>query len=183
MEGTQSGEHTASPYPLTSTYYHPSQTASQPMLTHKQSQNPEQPSPTSQANVTSSPPSDAGGKYCTMKGLINNIDTTDWYELGVQLTTNVAGLDIIRHDYRNDARGALIEMFILVLRDNPELTWPTVVEAFETINDKNRANKIRDKFCIVRSGGLNTLGNTRGTTISGDEERRLCESIYIYLVH
>ena len=169
MEKTQSGEHTSSPYPLTSTYY---QTASQPILTHKQSQNPEQPSPTSQANVTSSPPSDDGGKYCTMKDLINNIDTTDWYALGVQLTTNVAELNIIRHDYRNDARGALIEMFILVLRDNPELTWPTVVEAFETINDKNRANKIRDKFCIVRSGGL---GNTRGTTISGDEERRLCE--------
>ena len=141
---------TASPYPLTP---HPSQTASQPMLTPRQSQNPgflhvnEQPSPTSQANVTSSPPSDAGGKYCTMKGLINNIDTTDWYELGVELTTNVAGLNIIRHDFKNDARGALIEMFILVLRDNPELTWPTVVEALETIKDKNRANKIRNKFC------------------------------------
>ena len=141
---------TASPYPLTP---HPSQTASQPILTPRQIQNPgflhvyEQPSPTSQANVTSSPPSDAGGKYCTMKGLINNIDTTDWYALGVQLTPNVDELNIIRHDFKNATRGALIEMFILVLRDNPELTWPTVVEAFETIDDKTRANKIRNKFC------------------------------------
>ena len=45
------------------------------------------------------------------------------------------------------------------------------------------AENIRKKYCpwlsTVGSGGLNTLGNTRGTTISGDEERRLCESIYI----
>ena len=43
------------------------------------------------------------------------------------------------------------------------------------------AENIRKKYCpwlsTVRSGGLNTLGNTRGTTISGDEERRLCESL------
>ena len=141
---------TASPYPLTP---HPIQTASQPMLTHKQSQIPgflhvyEQPSPTSQTNVTSSPPSDDGVKYCTMKGLINNIDTTDWYALGVQLTTNVTELNIISCDHRNDTRGALFNMFNLVLRDNPNLTWPTVVKALETIKDNKRAKKIRNKFC------------------------------------
>ena len=138
---------TASPYPLTP---HPSQTASQPILTPGQNQNPgflhvyEQPSPTSQANVTSSPPSDPGGEYCTMKDLINNIDTTDWYELGVELTTNVAELNIISCDYRNNTRGALIN---LVLRDNPNLTWPTEVKALETIKDNKRAKKIRNKFC------------------------------------
>ena len=66
--------------------------------------------------------------------LANNIHTTKWFELGLQLTDN-------------DARSALLEVLDFVLREDPELSWDKVVLALQTISEVSIAKTIQDKFC------------------------------------
>lgn len=79
--------------------------------------------------------------------LANNIHTTKWFELGLQLTGNVRELDLIGRNHTNDARSALLNMLGFVLREDPELSWDKVVLALQTIGEQNMAKTILDKFC------------------------------------
>ena len=90
---------------------------------------------------------DTRGNPCTLRDLLNNVRTDKWYRLGVQLTENVEELNIIKSDHQNDVDGALIDMFNLVLKDNPDLSWQTVVEALQTIGENNKAKRIKETFC------------------------------------
>ena len=79
--------------------------------------------------------------------LANNIHTTKWFELGLQLTGNVRELNLIKENHKNDARGALLEVLGFVLREDPELSWDKVVLALQTISEVSIAKTIQDKFC------------------------------------
>ena len=79
--------------------------------------------------------------------LANNIHTTKWFELGLQLTGNVRELDLIGRNHQNDARSALLDMLGFVLREDPELSWDKIVQALQTISEVSIAKTIQDKFC------------------------------------
>ena len=87
------------------------------------------------------------GPRPTMKELLDNVHTLEWYHLGCQLTGNVHKLDLIRKDHIGDASTALQKMFSLVLREDPDLSWPKVVDALEAVREFTVAKTIKDKFC------------------------------------
>ena len=82
-----------------------------------------------------------------LRDLANNIRTTKWFELGLQLTGNVRELDLIGRNHKNDARSALLDMLGFVLKEDPELSWEKVTDALQTIDERNMAKTIHDKFC------------------------------------
>ena len=79
--------------------------------------------------------------------LANNIHTTKWFELGLQLTNNVKELNLIKENHKIDARGALLEVLDFVLREDPELSWNKVILALQTISERSMAKTIQDKLC------------------------------------
>lgn len=86
-------------------------------------------------------------RHPSLRDLVNNIHTTKWFELGLQLTDNVRQLNLIKTNHRNDAVGALLEMLDFILREDPELSWDKVVLALQTVGERNMAKIIQDKFC------------------------------------
>ena len=84
----------------------------------------------------------------TQQDLMDNVTTTQWYRLGLELTGNDITMNII------DADTALTrisdktkEMFRVWLRECDEPTWWAVVDALKNIREKRLSRKIKKKFC------------------------------------
>ena len=82
-----------------------------------------------------------------LKDLLNNVVTTKWYRLGLQLTNDETELDIIKEDHGSKTPDALRETFKLCIRRDPELTWQKIVNALREIKENHLARDIEEKFC------------------------------------
>ena len=89
----------------------------------------------------------AGRQSCTMKDLLDNVKTVEWYRLGLELTRNETEMTFIDRDHRGDSRTALRRTFQLCLREDPSLSWPKVVQALRRISENRLAKRIEDIFC------------------------------------
>ena len=54
---------------------------------------------------------------------------------------------MIKDKKKEDAKGALQEIFQFVLTTNPDLTWKNLVDALREIGENKTARTIEDKFC------------------------------------
>ena len=85
---------------------------------------------------------------CNLKNLLANVQTTNWYWLGLELNISEYDLDCIKVDHRGDTQTALMETLKLCLRQDPDLSWPKVAKALRNIKEYQNAKQIEDRFCI-----------------------------------
>ena len=77
-----------------------------------------------------------------MKDLLDYINITNWYRLGLRLGVSDTELNIIEENHK-DTQVALRRTLQLALRTCPDLTWKNVADGGEN----KTARTIEDKFC------------------------------------
>ena len=82
-----------------------------------------------------------------MKDLLDYIVILKWYRFGLELGISDTELNMIKDKKKEDAKGALQEIFQFVLTTNPDLTWENVVNALRKIGENRTARIVDDKFC------------------------------------
>ena len=79
-----------------------------------------------------------------VKPEVNGV-TTKWYDLGVQLLDNDAGvLDVIKTDHPNDARVCCSQMFNKWLERKSGANWSQLITALIKINLNTIAESVRN---------------------------------------
>ena len=81
-----------------------------------------------------------------LRDLIANVQTTEWYHLGLQLNLDNFKLDQIQVDARqNQEHLTLMFKAWLHVSENP--SWQDVVRALKAIGERQLASKLQQKFC------------------------------------
>ena len=78
--------------------------------------------------------------------LIDDIRTTKWYRLGLELTNDEDGMRLIKDNHRNNAEGALEATFELWL-EGDDCTWQAVVDALRKMKQMRLAADLEQKYC------------------------------------
>ena len=78
--------------------------------------------------------------------LLLHVKTTQWFLLGLTLTDDEPAMNLIRHNYRQDAEEALTRTFELWLKTE-QPTWEKMVLALQEIGENNLASRIKQKYC------------------------------------
>ena len=82
-----------------------------------------------------------------LRDLLNDVKTTNWYRLGLELDIDSHSLDIIEVDgVKVDDRLRLL--FQKWLRVCTKPSWRAVVNALRTIGEEALATKLEGCFCI-----------------------------------
>ena len=80
--------------------------------------------------------------------LMDNVKTTNWYRLGLELTGDEATMNTIEADIALPRiADKTKEMFRVWLKECDEPTWLVVVDALEKIREKRLSREIKVKFC------------------------------------
>ena len=80
--------------------------------------------------------------------LMDNVKTTNWYRLGLELTGDEATMNTIEADTALPRiADKTKEMFREWLKECDEPTWLVVVDALEKIREKRLSREIKVKFC------------------------------------
>ena len=82
-----------------------------------------------------------------LNDLLNNVKTTKWYHLGLQLDISSYDLDIIEHDSCG-VEDRLRRMLQKWLKSCEKPSWGIIVNALKSIDEKVLANKLEEKFCL-----------------------------------
>ena len=81
-----------------------------------------------------------------LRDLISDVQTTEWYHLGLQLNLDNFTLRQIQVDARkNQERLTLLFEAWLQVSENP--SWQDVVRALKAIGERRLAAKLEQKFC------------------------------------
>ena len=79
--------------------------------------------------------------------LLEDVTTTKWYHLGLQLDISSHDLDIIEHD-TNGLEDRLRQMFQKWLKICEKPSWRMIVNAVRTIGEKALGNKLEQAYCV-----------------------------------
>ena len=77
---------------------------------------------------------------------MEDIRTTRWYRLGLELGIDQEDMDIIEDDCKRDAEEALRKTLKLWLKTE-EPTWRKMIAALRKIGENNVACKLEQKYC------------------------------------
>lgn len=88
----------------------------------------------------------AGTQAPTLRDLVENVRTTQWFRLGLGLGIDRDTLAVIERNRRLDASGALIDVLKAWLRVCENPTWVAVVSALRGIGEGNLARRLEDTF-------------------------------------
>ena len=72
-----------------------------------------------------------------------------WFDLGIQLDMSPSQLEIIREDcsgQTNRTNACKTDMLVMWLKQTPNASWSTVVEALQRINMQTLAKYIAEKY-------------------------------------
>ena len=73
--------------------------------------------------------------------------TTKWHKLGQKLGVEKFDLDVIQKDNPQNTEGALEAMLKKWLEITKYSTWRAIVDALETIEERQLAKKLETQFC------------------------------------
>ena len=79
-----------------------------------------------------------------LRDLLNNVKTTKWYHLGLELGISSDDLDIIQKHEVEDRLRLMFQKWLQVSEDH---SWRMVCNALRTIGENSLAAKLTDKFC------------------------------------
>lgn len=82
-----------------------------------------------------------------LRDLLEDVKTTKWYHLGLQLDISSHNLDIIEHD-TNRLEDRLRQMFQKWLKICEKPSWRMIVNAVRTIGEKALAKKLEQAYCV-----------------------------------
>ena len=74
------------------------------------------------------------------------VQTTEWYDLGLQLGIDDTELDVIKKHNPGDLRACQREMFRAWLRITPSPSYQQLVEALKTVGEVNEADHLCKKY-------------------------------------
>ena len=81
-----------------------------------------------------------------LRDLTSNVETTEWYHLGLQLNVDSFKLRQIQVDARrNQERLTLMFETWLQVCENP--SWQDVVQALKAIGERKLGTQLEQKFC------------------------------------
>lgn len=79
-----------------------------------------------------------------LRDLLNNVKTTNWYHLGLELGIGSDDLDIIQKHEVEDRLRLMFQKWLQVSEDH---SWRMVCNALRTIGENSLAAKLTGKFC------------------------------------
>ena len=79
-----------------------------------------------------------------LRDLLNNVKTTKWYRLGLELGISSDELDIIQKHEVEDRLRLMFQKWLQVCEDH---SWRMVCNALRTIGENSLAAKLTGKFC------------------------------------
>ena len=82
----------------------------------------------------------------TLNELLDEVKTTKWYRLGLELGVDDYSLAVIQEDTRNSTEKGREEMLKRWLESCERPTWRAVVQGLSVVGDKKLAAKLQDKF-------------------------------------
>lgn len=84
-----------------------------------------------------------------LKDLLADVQTREWYRLGLELTNNEREMNIIDKEHGHNVQDALKFIFNLWLKEitDPPPSWWGVVEALHRIKENRLAIDIKEKYC------------------------------------
>lgn len=80
-----------------------------------------------------------------LRDLLNNVKTTMWYELGLELDISSDDLDIIQHDL-SEIKERLRRMFQKWLNVCVSPSWSLIINALKNIGEGALANTLEQQF-------------------------------------
>ena len=80
-----------------------------------------------------------------LRDLLNNVKTTMWYELGLELDISSDDLDIIQHD-SSEIKEKLRRMFQKWLNVCVSPSWSDIINALKNIGEGALANRLEQQF-------------------------------------
>ena len=81
-----------------------------------------------------------------IEDLIDDVKTTQWYRLGLELEISQKEMDIIDEDCKRDTKEALKKTFKQWLKTE-EPTWRQIIAALRKIGENNCARELEQKYC------------------------------------
>ena len=81
-----------------------------------------------------------------LRDLISDVQTTEWYHLGLQLNLDSFKLRQIQVDARQNQEHLTL-MFEAWLQVSENPSWQDVVRALKAIGERKEAVKLQHKFC------------------------------------
>ena len=81
-----------------------------------------------------------------LRDLISDVQTTEWYHLGLQLNLDNFKLDQIQVDARRNQEHLTL-MFEAWLRVSENPSWQDVIRALKAIGERRVAAELQQKFC------------------------------------
>ena len=82
-----------------------------------------------------------------MSHLLQDVKTTSWYKLGLELTDDEYKMNEIKKSHRNDVEGALKALFIHWLEKCEAPTRQKVIDALKRIGENYLARKLEKMYC------------------------------------
>ena len=70
-----------------------------------------------------------------------------WEEIGIHLEVGVDLLDKVKSENDGDSKKCLRELLKILVKMDPLPSWTDVVEALESLEEEELAQRLKDKYC------------------------------------